>query len=357
MVNVIHLIFLMENGGAENMLVDLVNEQVNHANVSIIVVNNQYNKLLISRISPKVQIVYLERKKGSLNPFVLFRIWNLLFKLKADVIHCHQQNLIQLLPFWRKKAVVTIHDVGVETKYLHKYKKVFAISSAVRQDLICRANIYSTVVLNGIQIANIKYKDTNKLTERLSYKIIQISRLLHEKKGQHLAIEAIHKLNKKEFSNIQLYFIGKGPSLNYLKDLVKLYNLEENIFFLGEKDREWIYKNLNQFDLLLQPSLYEGFGLTIIEGLAAGLPVIASSIDGPAEILKDMPAGFLVDTCNNDDLVQTIEKVIKIIKSNKIQELCSQSRELVNQKYSINQTAINYIENYKLFNPSLAVLK
>src|SRR5205085_1985303 len=123
------------------------------------------------------------------------------------------------------------------------------------------------------------------------------------------------------------------------------------------KDRGWIYKNLNQFDLLLQPSLYEGFGLTIIEGLAAGLPVIASSIDGPAEILKDMPAGFLVDTFKSDDLVQTIEKVIAISKSNKIHELCNRSREMVNQKYSINQTAINYIENYKLSDPSIAVFK
>lgn len=354
-INIVHVIFVMRVGGAENMLTDLVNEQVKTANVSIIVVNSKIDQILIDRLSPAVKVYYAERNEQSRNPFVLFKIWFWLFNLKADVIHCHQHNLINYLPFWKNKMVVTIHTVGVEVKNLRKYKKVYAISDAVRNDLLKRGGINATVVYNGIETPNIKPKQLNTVNSAASFKIVQVSRLIHEVKGQHLAIEAIHKLRTTLNLDVQLYFIGRGPSLQYLSELTKEYNLENSVFFLGEKDRNWIYENLNQFDLLLQPSIYEGFGLTIVEGLAARLPVIASNVDGPAEILKDIPAGFLFDINIEGDLVSCILKVIELTKNNEFQDSCELSRNMVCQKYGINQTVSNYLNSYPLLPSNLAV--
>lgn len=354
-INIVHVIFVMRVGGAENMLADLVNEQVKTANVSIIIVNRKIDQVLIDRLSPDVNVYFAERDEKSKNPLVLCKIWYWLYKLKADVIHCHQHNLINYLPFWKNRMVVTIHTVGVEVKNLKKYKKVFAISDAVKNDLYKRGGIKSTVIYNGIKTPNIKPKELSDANNETAFKIVQVSRLRHEVKGQHLAIEAIHTIKNVLHQNVELYFIGTGPSLQYLKELTKEYNLEHCIFFLGEKDRGWIYENLNQFDLLLQPSLYEGFGLTIVEGLAARLPVIASNVDGPAEILKDIPAGFLFDITKEGDLVTCIQKVMSLSKNTTFQESCDMSRSLVCQRYGINQTVSNYLNSYPLLASQLAV--
>jgi glycosyltransferase involved in cell wall biosynthesis len=92
--------------------------------------------------------------------------------------------------------------------------------------------------------------------------------------------------------------------------------------------------------------LYEGFGLTIIEGIAAGLPVIASNVDGPAEILKGIPGAFLFNIEKEGEFVEAIKKVIDLSLNQKIQELCAASYEIVRQNYSICQTANNYLNSY-----------
>lgn len=354
-INIVHVIFVMQVGGAENMLADLVNEQVKTANVSIIVVNKKIDQVLINRLSPNVNVYYADRTEKSRNPFVLLKIWFWLLKLNADVIHCHQHNLINFFPFWKHKMVVTIHTVGVQVNNLKKYKKVFAISDAVKNDLLKRGGIQSTVIYNGIETPNIKPKQINYINASPTFKIVQVSRLRHEVKGQHLAIEAINIIRNILHQDVQISFIGTGPSLPYLEELTKKYNLEDCVFFLGEKDRSWIYENLNQFDLLLQPSLYEGFGLTIVEGLAARLPVIASNVDGPAEILKDIPAGFLFDITKEGDLVACIQKVMILTKNTTFQQSCDMSRSLVCQRYGINQTVNNYLNSYPLLSSQLAV--
>jgi glycosyltransferase involved in cell wall biosynthesis len=232
-LNIVHIIFIMRVGGAENMLADLVNEQVKTANVSLIVVNRRIDQVLIDRLSPKVKVYYAERSEKSRNPFDLLKIWLWLFKLKADVIHCHQHNLINFLPFWKNKMVVTVHTIGVQVKNLNKYKKVFAISDAVKNDLFKRGRIQSTVIYNGIETPNIKPKMLNEINCSPIFKIVQVSRLRHEVKGQHLAIEAIHILRNIHHLDVELYLVGTGPSLQYLKKLTQKYNLETVLFFLG----------------------------------------------------------------------------------------------------------------------------
>jgi glycosyltransferase involved in cell wall biosynthesis len=266
--------------------------------------------------------------------------------LKPEIIHCHQHKLIRFLPFWRKKTVMTVHDVGIPTINLKKYKKIFAISAAVQQDLLKRGQIHSCIVRNGIVVEDIRCKRAYLFNYDKSYKIVQISRLYHEKKGQHIAIQALGKLHEAGYSNLNLYFIGNGPSLEYLKKLAKELHLEQNIFFLGIRERSWIYKNLFSFDLLVQPSLYEGFGLTVIEGIAAGLPVIASKSGGPEEILADIPSGFLFNAMDQWDLVAAIKNVIDLTVQNQIEQRCVISREIVCQSFSISQTATDYLLAY-----------
>lgn len=346
MNKILHLTFGLKVGGAEHLLVDMANLQAHHARVSIVIVNDEYDETLAGRISKDIEVVFIGRKEGSWSLKSVLRLWKWLRTYQPDRIHCHQHKLIGLLPFWRHKTVVTVHDVGVPTTNLKKYKKVFSISAAVQQDLLQRGRIPSSVVHNGILLEKISRKEPGTYGSEGIYKLVQVSRLYHEKKGQHIAIKALKVLHENGFPNIYFYMIGEGPSFFYLKSLVRELHLEKSVFFLGPRERSWVYTHLSDFDLLVQPSLYEGFGLAILEGIAAGLPVVASRVDGPAEILSDTPGAFLFNSGDEKDLANAVKEVMALTRQNKIEELCSVSYKMVEQSYSIHQTATNYLKSY-----------
>jgi len=261
-MKIAHLIYSFTTGGAETMLVDIANEQVKQAEVSIIIINEIFNKTLISKIDKRINVSLINRKEGSRNLFPIIRLNRILLKLKSDVIHCHNHNIIPLLlPSLKKKSVLTVHDVNINAKYFKLYKKLFAISQIVKEDILNRSSVNATLVYNGICSEKVLQKD--KRIESDIFKVVIVSRLQHEKKGQHLAIEALKLLKERGITNIQLDFIGSGNSEHYLKNLTVEYGLSDQINFLGLKDREYIYSNLKDYDLLVQPSLYEGFGLTV----------------------------------------------------------------------------------------------
>lgn len=105
-------------------------------------------------------------------------------------------------------------------------------------------------------------------------------------KGQDILIEAIFILHQKGFKNISVDFIGDGESKDFLKELVKSKQLENQIHFLGSKEQSYIFSHLKEYDLFVQPSRKEGFGLTVTEAMVAKIPVLVSDQEGPMEIIK-----------------------------------------------------------------------
>ena len=166
---------------AEKMLVDIINQQKEYAKINLIIINDAYNKNLIDNITSDIQIYKLNRTCKSKNPIFILKLWSLLLYSKPDIIHCHDVNLANILPFFRKKSVVTVHDVRHKTDSLHLYKKVFAISKTVQNYILKESKVQAELIYNGINVNHIKKKlDYNYST----FRIVQISRLIHTKKGQ-----------------------------------------------------------------------------------------------------------------------------------------------------------------------------
>jgi len=261
-MKIVHIIFSLNTGGAETMLVDIINEQVKKEKVAIIIINDSINNANLNKINKDIDIVFIGRKEGSKNPIPIIKLNWFLLKLKPDVIHCHNHKAIQLI-INRKNVVLTLHDVRIPTYNFKYYKKLFAISEAVKNDIEKRANICHIVVYNGIKIDDIKQKWNYEFD---TFKIVQVSRLEHEKKGQHILLQALKILiEEKSIKNITVDFIGEGNSLEYLQNIVKKNGLEKHVNFIGLRDREYIYNHLRDYNLLVQPSLFEGFGLTVAE--------------------------------------------------------------------------------------------
>lgn len=346
-MKVVHLIFSFNTGGSETMLVDIVDEQINQAEISLIIINKKYNIELIHKIDKRVNVFFIDRTESSINPFPIIRLNVLLLKMNADVLHCHHHNISPLLvPSLKKKAVLTIHDVGVDTKYFARYKKLFAISKTVKNDIQVRSGINAVLVYNGICLNKVLKKDYTNINNL--FKIIIVSRLDHKKKGQHFAIEALQILNRKGISNIRLDLIGTGNSKQYLTELTSKYGLNEQVFFLGLRDRDYIYSHLKDYDLLLQPSLYEGFGLTVVEGMAAKVPVLVSNIDGPREIIENEKYGFQFSSGDINNLADTIISIYHkyMLQDQLLLKVVDTAYEHAKKNFDISITAENYLENY-----------
>lgn len=349
-MKIVHAIFTFMTGGSETMLADIVNRQCEENSISLIIVKDLVNNDLLKSIDSRVNVFVLGQKGDSkLHFFSIFaKINAIVATIHPDVIHCHDNTLFPFFIRWKRKTCITVHNVFLPILFLKQYRKVFAISKAVQSDVRQRAKINSQVVYNGIEIAEYKPRITYSLDAGEEFKIVQLSRLYPQQKGQHIAIEAIHLL-KQQYPEIKarLYFIGEGDALSELQTVAEHYHLQNEIVFKGQVDRSWIKNYLHDYHLLIQPSLFEGFGLTVIEGFACGLPVIASNLDGPKEIIEYLKAGLLAEPNNAQDLAGKILEVYNAYLHNNIPETNYLTMDKDQLKiFDVQTTAQTYLENY-----------
>ena len=155
------------------------------------------------------------------------------------------------------------------------------------------------VIYNGSRSFKISL---NKPNQKGKIRIISIGSLTYQK-GFDIAIKAI-SLCKDKVEKYSIY--GDGPEKSKLQKLIKKLNLENKVILKGyEPNIDKV--NLN-YDLALIPSRWEGFGLVAIEFLSAGIPVIASSIEGLKEILKECNAATLITEINECNFAEEIKK-------------------------------------------------
>ena len=273
----------------------------------------------------------------------------IIYSFHPNIIHCHNSHIIKYI-FLHKfyKTFLTVHDTRLPLICAKYYDHIIAISQAVKDDL-CKHNIKNvSIVHNGIETHKILHKNSSSL-DKIQCKIVQVSRLEHLKKGQHFLIEALNLLVKEKKTipiKISIDFIGIGSSETYLKKLMSKYNLNDSIHFLGLKDREYIYSHLKNYDMLVQPSLNEGFGLTVAEGMVAGIPVLVSDIEGPMEVIESGKYGFTFECGNVFSLAQQIKYIIE--HPNEANNIAIQAQKFATRNYDISNMVENYDQIYIL---------
>ncbi len=344
-MKIVHINFTLETGGIETMLVDILNEQCSLAELHLVLINDKYNINLLNRIDSRVKVWHINRPSGSRNPLYIARLNRLLFQQQPAIVHCHNHQIAKLLWQHIGQRYLTIHDVLVPTNYFRKYDKLFAISNVVKQDILQRSGLAAERIYNGIQTADISHKTT--YTSGKFFHIVQISRLQHAKKGQHILLEALHKLiYRDKLIHLRVEFVGEGESLAYLQQLTRDWQLTEYVVFSGLKTRASLYCALKNYHLLVQPSLYEGFGLTVAEGMAAGVPVLVSNIDGPMELIDNEQFGYSFPVGNAGELAEEIRKLVLNYESPSVQIKADDARKHVRASFDVRQTAKQYLASY-----------
>jgi len=354
-MKIAHITWSFTIGGAESMLVDIVNEQSKKHAVALIIVNSLVNPHLLAKISSRVTVITINRKPGSKNILDIVRLNIHLLKLKPDVVHCHSWNLVKLLWLSRCRKVLTLHirlhtpNAGLldpDDRCLIKYDRIFAISNAVANEITKEYNgIMPVVVYNGIDFSEI---DSRKEYHYDTFTMVQVSRLDCKQKAQDILLKALHSVvYHYGIKNVHLDVIGDGASGDYLKAMAKELKLNSYCSFLGSCPREFIYANLKNYNLLVQPSTFEGFGLTAVEGMAAKIPVLTSNIEGPMEIIQNGKFGYFFEIGNPEDCAKKIVEIMVEYRKYGLEENIDRVYRYALERFDIKRTAADYIAHYQ----------
>ncbi len=265
-----------------------------------------------------------------------------------DIIHIHGDFIEAFFGGKLSKklgipAVMTIH-AGLNKRllkpknaeYFKNIGKIICVSNEIAGDLekigVPKEKI--TVISSGIYLLEFNNADENKVSElRNQYgKPILISvGVLRTSKGHKYLVEAYKQL-KQKYTSLSLIIVGDGPEKSNLehesKDLGQVY-------FLGRQNHDKIAEYLKASDIFISASIdmpqdREGTPTSIMEAMAAGLPVVATKVGGSPYLMKDDINGFLVNPENPSELAGAIEKIIENFDLAK--KMSAQNLEDIKQK-------------------------
>ncbi len=151
---------------------------------------------------------------------------------------------------------------------------------------------------------------------------------LNKNKNHEIIIKAISKIK-----NPHIYYVicGKGEMEKYLRNLSNELGVEDRVMLLGY--RSDIAEILKVVDLFVFPSYREGLPVSLMEAMAAGLPIICSNIRGNSDLIENHKGGYLVDPNNMNAFAKYIELFIE--RSDKISDMSLYNKEKV-KNYSIS---------------------
>lgn len=317
----------LQCGGSEK-LVSLVCNHINTQmfSVRLVVVNN--DKPFYNINNPAVEIIDLKKSRVL---FSLFAIKATVKNFQPDIIFSTANHLNLYLAIFRNRfnagikfiareaSIVSINSQQAKMpaiynrlikKYYNRFDHIICQSVYMQQDLVSHYHIAAgktTVIHNATQEVVNKPVHEEKQTAERVYKFITIARLSKEK-GIERLIHAVGLLSVP----FQYYIIGDGNKRNDLQILIDELQLQDRIFLLGEKKEP--FTGMEDADLFLFGSYYEGFPNVLLEAGAHGIPVIAFNAPGGiTEIVTEEENGLLVD---DNDLIGFAAAVKKGLDTN-----------------------------------------
>jgi glycosyltransferase involved in cell wall biosynthesis len=301
-------------GGSEKFVSILCNHiDTEKFLVYLVVLNNETPFYKIT--NPAVEVVDLGERRVR---FSLFKIKRLVKNFQPDIIFSTANHLnlyFSIFRRWfpeqikflaRESSIVSINSQRAKLpalynrlikKYYNRFDLIVCQSIYMQQDLIHHYKIPSqgTVVIhNAVEPLPQSAAAVNNMPPARIYKFITVARLSQEK-GIERLIHAVGLL----LVPFQFYIIGEGDKRKVLQGLVNELQLQDKIFLQGEKTDP--FSGMEDADLFLMGSYYEGFPNALLEAHALGIPAIAFNAPGGiAEIIIPGENGLLVD--DNDIL-------------------------------------------------------
>ncbi|WP_235890117.1 glycosyltransferase family 4 protein [Flavobacterium gawalongense] len=187
--------------------------------------------------------------------------------------------------------------------------------------------IYNGVVIEGI---------TERNQRNIINPLFLVASHLRESKGIQDLIVAVSLLPIEIKNEIKIDLYGDGPYKNNLIESIDQFNLQNCFTFMGSKPN--LKQLFSNYDYMLQPTHMECFSLSILESLAANVPVITTNVGGNEEVIVDGENGFIYKAKDIYELKDILEKVClghKKIESN--------TRVVVENSFSLTKMVANHL--------------
>ena len=172
-----------------------------------------------------------------------------------------------------------------------------------------------------------------------------VCRLVEPKKGLRYLLEAMAHLEREAGKPVcQVLIVGEGPAEKTLRALSEQLGIGSRVVFAGM--RRDIPQLLALMDIFVLPSLYEGFGIAILEAMATGKPVVASTVGGIPEFVVSGESGLLVPPGDSIALAAAIRQLLDQPERAKL--MGRRGQEHVRQYYSIESVVRQHEQLYEM---------
>lgn len=345
--NILFCINNLQIGGAETLLVDVINNWGSSDNIHLITFDSNKNTLH-QKINNRHNFNVIN--DGSISKRLL-KLRKYLIKERIDIVipHLERSNKIALLASVGLgiKVFPVIHSFNLyKSKSITKqfsrlvYNllpfKIIAVSDTVKNYLCNNMRINPRkirVIENGIDFSRIKL--SSKKTTSNIRKFYTIGRLI-DAKGYDFLIKSLEDPSVAKL-NWELIMIGDGEMRSMLEEQIIKSNLSHKVKLLGKKNNPFEIIELGS--IALMPSIREGLPISLLEFLSKGIPVLTSDIK-PFDLIKHNINGFKFTSQSKDSFVNHFkllceldQESYKIISSNSIE---------TSNRYNIDTCINNY---------------
>lgn len=274
-------------------------------------INKKFNKKLVEfSIKNNIDILILYDKYAS----SAFEELNKKKSLTIKVLDCSAPNFSYMNDIFYNYLVTKninnkkyldeflsneFNDIKNDSIRELKFSDYFLSASTFTTKSLLASNINKNQIYQcsyGIEVQK-NYKSTRVLGSDNELKCLFVGRVTY-KKGALELFKAIEKLNTNKF---HFTFVGSYDSEDeYIYKYKNIYDFKGHV---PKKHMSDIYRNA---DVLIFPSLADGYGLSVIEALSYGLPVLCSTNSGASDIIKDGINGFLIDPLNYNNITEKL---------------------------------------------------
>lgn len=328
---------------------------------------NEYIIVLVTRTSDEfeevkdkvIKIVSLGEQQNIFRKMKMLR--NVCHEYVPEIIHTHSfmptlmtvfmgckeykvvRTIHSIYPYFSSKRLIHKFKRGVEYISLRKNKVIMVcVDGTVKKSLPWSYPVkLLKVVENGVDTD--EYNDKQQKESHSDVlRIIALGRL-EPQKGFDLLIPAL-KIVKDNGIHFRVDIFGSGNQESLLTKIIHENNLEDCVFLRGYT------KNPNalftQYDWLISPSRYEGFGLSIVEAMLSGLPVITSQKGGVPDHLKDGDTAIIIKRLSYEGIASAVERAYKL-DTEKKSIVIVEGKKYVLKHYNIRNTFSRYLDVYQ----------
>lgn len=303
--------------------------------------------------------VFCLNLKGSYDLSAVLRLVSLLRQQEIDILHIHSPYAGILGRVAARlsgvSAIVCTEHMQIEKQnYITRFGNLLtyplndatiAVSDAVLHSVLDRQIIkHGTYVTihNGVDLNAIATAGTCRTPIRESlgipaqHQVVGNVANLFPGKGHRYLIEAA-RLVLNQYPDVTFVIVGNDKiteDAGRLRELAGHLRIQDRVIFTGF--RRDVFQLMAAFDIFVLPSLWEGFGIVLLEAMALGKPVVGTEVGGIPEIIDNGLNGFLVEPRNPQQLA---EKILKLLRNETLRNQMGQNgMQKVRDRFSIQRT-------------------